>query len=94
MPGLPSADEVRSNGLFLSQTISKLLQKIEELTVYTIQEGRENIIQDTLIDNLKLEIEQLKKEISLQRGEIKHQKDVLGTLRKQVEILLRDKTLL
>ncbi len=38
---IPSAKEVEENGIFLGEMDSKLLQKIEELTLYTIQQEKE-----------------------------------------------------
>ena len=38
---IPSAKEVEQNGFFLGQMDAKLLQKIEELTLYTIQQEKE-----------------------------------------------------
>lgn len=37
---IPSAEEVESNGVSLGEISSKLLQKIEELTLYTIQQQK------------------------------------------------------
>lgn len=38
---IPSASEVKENGIFLGEMDSKLLQKIEELTLYTIEQQKE-----------------------------------------------------
>ncbi len=38
---IPSAKDVKKNGVFLGEMDSKLLQKIEELTLYTIQQQKE-----------------------------------------------------
>ena len=38
---IPSAKEVEKNGISLGEMNSKLLQKIEELTLYTIQQQKE-----------------------------------------------------
>ena len=38
---IPSAEEVEQNGIFLGEMNAKLLQKIEELTLYTIQQQKE-----------------------------------------------------
>lgn len=46
LPGIPSAAEVKKNGVELSDMNAKLLQKIEELTLYIIQQQKE-------IENLK-----------------------------------------
>ena len=51
---IPSAKEVEKNGIYLGEMNSKLLQKIEELTLYTIQQQKE-------ITRLKLLEERLNK---------------------------------
>jgi len=53
---IPSAKEVKENGIFLGEMDAKLLQKIEELTLYTIQQQKE-------IEELTLYTSQQKKEI-------------------------------
>lgn len=53
LPDIPSAKEVEENGIGLGEMNAKLLQKIEELTLYTIQ-------QQKLIENLYSEIEGIK----------------------------------
>ena len=37
LPEMPSAEEIKKNGLALKETTNLLLQKIEELTLYTIE---------------------------------------------------------
>jgi len=54
LPDLPSEQEVKENGVNLGDIQTKLLQKIEELTLYTIQ-------QQEMIDKLNARIEQLEK---------------------------------
>tara|TARA_R110000796_G_scaffold250650_2_gene380107 strand:+ start:4294 stop:4599 length:306 start_codon:yes stop_codon:yes gene_type:complete len=39
---IPSAQEVKENGIQLGEMNAKLLQKIEELTLYVIQLNKEN----------------------------------------------------
>ncbi len=41
LPGLPSAAEVKENGVKVSEIQMKLLQKIEELTLYVIQHQKD-----------------------------------------------------
>lgn len=53
LPGIPSANEVKENGINLTEMQVKLLQKIEELTLYSIKQQEE-------IQLLKSEIESLK----------------------------------
>jgi hypothetical protein len=55
LPDIPTEMEVNANGMNLGEIQVKLLQKIEELTLYTIQ-------QQDLIDKLNIEVEKLKNE--------------------------------
>lgn len=41
LPGIPSAKEVREEGIDLTEMDAKLLQKIEELTLYLIEQNKE-----------------------------------------------------
>jgi hypothetical protein len=52
---IPSAKEVEQDGILLGEMDSKLLQKIEELTLYTIQQEKD-------LKSQNIEIEKLKKE--------------------------------
>lgn len=56
LPGIPSADDVEKNGISIGDMQGKLLQKIEELTLYVIQLKKEN---DVLSDRIG-QIEQSK----------------------------------
>ena len=61
LPEIPTSEEVQENGISVGEMNAKLLQKIEELTLYTIEQQK--IIekqQDDYIE-LKNEIEELKK---------------------------------
>jgi len=49
---IPSAKEVEENGVFLGEMDSKLLQKIEELTLYTIQQEKKLNSQNSEIKKL------------------------------------------
>ncbi|MBN1462593.1 MAG: hypothetical protein JXQ69_01395 [Paludibacteraceae bacterium] len=53
LPNIPSAQEVKENGVNLAEMQAKLLQKVEELTLYSIQQQKE-------IQSLKSELESLK----------------------------------
>ncbi len=60
---IPSAKEVEKNGIFLGEMDSKLLQKIEELTLYTIHQEKEIKAlkkQNTKIEKQEKEIAELK----------------------------------
>ena len=54
LPNVPSAEEMSKNGLDVMQTSAKLMEKIEELTLYMIEMNKE-------IKALQKENEQLKK---------------------------------
>lgn len=54
LPGVPSAEEVVKQGVKVDEMVSKLLEKVEELTLYTIQQQKE-------IDALKREMNARKK---------------------------------
>lgn len=56
LPNVPSADEMSKNGLDVLQTSAKLMEKIEELTLYMIEINKE-------IKALKKENQELKKSI-------------------------------
>jgi hypothetical protein len=49
LPGIPSARDVRDSGIEIGETQRKLVEKVEELTLYVIE--------------LKLELEKLKAEL-------------------------------
>jgi hypothetical protein len=53
LPDVPSADEVKKEGIDLGSMDAKLLQKIEELTLYVIQ-------QDKRIDELQKKLDEKK----------------------------------
>ena len=54
LPNVPSASEVVKEGVGMDVMLSKLLEKVEELTLYTIQQQKE-------IDGLKKMVKNLKK---------------------------------
>lgn len=53
LPGIPTEAEVKKNGANLGEMNVKLLQKVEELTLYMIQQNKE-------IESLKSEVQQLR----------------------------------
>jgi hypothetical protein len=58
LPGVPSASEMQKNGMSLGETNTVLLQKVEELTLYMIEQNKK-------IDNLQKDNESLKNEVEL-----------------------------
>ena len=53
LPGVPSAENIAQDGLALKEMNLLLLQKVEELTIYTLEQQKQ-------LDNMKLELENLK----------------------------------
>ncbi len=62
LPGIPSEKQVTENGINLGEMNAKLLQKIEELTLYLIEQNKENHAQQKLIEKLQKEVSALKNE--------------------------------
>ncbi|RZL12927.1 MAG: hypothetical protein EOO89_18620 [Pedobacter sp.] len=53
LPGIPSASQVKATGINLGAMNAKLLQKIEELTLYLIQQQKQISAQGIKIKNLE-----------------------------------------
>ncbi len=60
LPGIPSAAEVKANGVNLGEMNAMLLKKIEELTLYLIEMKKENEIQN---QKFREQMEMLKSKI-------------------------------
>lgn len=60
LEGIPPEDEIQNNGINIASIQSKLLQKIEELTLYVIK-------QDEEINNLKDEVVDLRNKVGGQK---------------------------
>jgi len=58
---IPSAEEVAKNGIFLGEMDSKLLQKIEELTLYIIEQNKKLEAQQAEINELRAKIDSVEK---------------------------------
>lgn len=61
LPEIPTEKEVEGNGISLGEINSKLLQKVEELTLYLIQLKEENIRQNQANEQLTKRVSQLEK---------------------------------
>ena len=57
LPGIPSAEEVKTNGVDLEEMNAKLLQKIEELTLHLIDQNKLIQTQQKLIEQQQKSIE-------------------------------------
>ncbi|MFV0312260.1 MAG: hypothetical protein ACK5KN_11510 [Dysgonomonas sp.] len=56
LPGIPSEKEVLENGISVGEMQAKLLQKIEELTLYIIEQDKQNKDLQKQIDELKVQL--------------------------------------
>ncbi|MDO5665849.1 MAG: hypothetical protein Q4G63_11425 [Bacteroidia bacterium] len=63
LQGIPTEAEVKENGVNLGEMNVKLLQKVEELTLYIIKHEKENKEKEKQIDHLLQRIEELEKHI-------------------------------
>jgi hypothetical protein len=61
LPEIPSEKEVKENGLDLGDMDKRLLQKIEELTLYLLDMNKQNQELKATVDDLKAKVEQLNK---------------------------------
>ena len=60
LPEIPSATEIEKNGLMLAEMNMNLLKKVEELTLYMIEQQKKNKEQTTEIETLKKENQVIK----------------------------------
>ncbi|MEM1134907.1 MAG: hypothetical protein AAGI07_03635 [Bacteroidota bacterium] len=65
LTGIPSADEVAKEGIYLGKMNAKLLQKIEELTLYIIQQENRLNKQSELIEQLQQQESRLNQQVEL-----------------------------
>ncbi len=62
LPEMPSAEQVAKDGLNLGDMNARLLKKVEELTLYLIEENKQNKIQQKEINQLKYQLKAIKKQ--------------------------------
>ena len=62
LKNIPSAEEIKKDGFFLGDMNSKLLQKIEELTLYTIEQEKRIEAQNNELQSQKEKIEKLEED--------------------------------
>ena len=65
LPNIPNTKEVTENGLLLGESQKLLLQKIEELTLYSIEQNKLNKEQSELLRQQQQEIQDLRNEIKV-----------------------------
>jgi hypothetical protein len=60
LPGIPSAAEVKTNGIDVGEMNAKLLKKVEELTLYVIDLNKKSSSQEIMVKKLQNEVKKLK----------------------------------
>jgi len=63
LPEIPSASEIKKNGLSMGEMQNKLLQKVEELTLYMIDQQKTINLQSAQISQQNAKIEDLEKKL-------------------------------
>jgi len=84
LPGVPSAESVRKNGLHLGEMDATLLQKVEELTLYAIEQKQRADSLSTRTDTLRQEVRQLQTQL---RSERRARREAFEALRQDVRQL-------
>lgn len=79
---IPSAAEVKKDGFFLGEMDAKLLQKIEELTLYTIQQEKKIKEQEMKMQKQEVKMKKQDEKIKKQEIELKSLKDLSDRLSK------------
>jgi hypothetical protein len=60
LPGVPSAAEVREGGVSLGAMQARLLEKVEELTLYLLEQNRRLKAQESELAALRAELDATK----------------------------------
>jgi hypothetical protein len=64
LPEIPTTDEVKKNGVDLGNNQALLLKKVEELTLYLIQQNTENRQLRTQVDQLEERLNKLEQKLA------------------------------
>nr|WP_068892975.1 hypothetical protein [Pedobacter panaciterrae] len=75
--GIPSAEEVKADGVDLGEMNAKLLQKIEELTLYLIEQNKQVMEQNKTIEVQNNNLTDQAKKLALQEADIEYLKSRL-----------------
>jgi hypothetical protein len=71
LPEIPSAQEIKQHGVKLDEMQMQLLKKIEELTLYTLQQEKTNQAQQQMIQEQTRMIEKLQAQAKLMQAQAK-----------------------
>jgi len=80
LPDVPSAESVEKNGIHLGNMDATLLQKIEELTLYAIEQNERS-------EHLQDQVRRYRTRLKTQSQQITRQKQAIKSLREDVRAL-------
>ncbi|UOY09290.1 tail fiber protein [Muricauda sp. SCSIO 64092] len=66
LPNIPSAKEMEANGIQLGGMNMKLLEKVEELTLYTLEQERKILKQERKLQQKDIRIREIEEKYTLQ----------------------------
>jgi len=85
LPGVPSANEMVKNGVSMGDMQVKLLQKVEELTLYAIQQNKQIDKQSKRIENQETDRKTLEAKLAKQENQYNALLEKVEMLTKQIE---------
>lgn len=83
LPEVPSADEIEKNGLDVGENQTILLKKVEELTLYLIEQNKQQTLTKEIILCLNKQIEAMQMTVESQATILKEQQQLLLQFKKQ-----------
>ena len=87
LPNIPSAAEVSKNGIALGEMNKKLLEKVEELTLYAIKQNNEIKTQNEESKQQKELLQKQAEQIKTQNEALKQQSELIAELLQRIEKL-------
>ncbi len=94
LPEIPSAAEMEEAGVNLAEMNKLLLMKVEELTLYSIEQEKKIEARDEKVESLELKVEELSDEKRAMRGEIRKLKEDRRRVTELEERLVKMESLL
>jgi hypothetical protein len=89
LPEIASAKEMQANGINLSEMNIKLLQKIEEMTLYMIEQEKKSTLQSKKIEEQNKKMKMQNENFEKQNMLLKSQSKKILTLEKKIESLTK-----
>lgn len=90
LPEIPSAEDMKKDGLNVGEINIKLLQKVEELTLYSIEQNKQITEQNEQMTEQNKEVTQQNKQIVNQQKQITSQQQQLDLLKEEIRDLKKN----